>query len=1469
MADSNNSFFDKESDFGKMIKDLEQPKPVAESNVDKIQQYSKDLKIVKPERSVISKAEKDATPISRNDISQIGAKVNIAQVSSQDAKVLKAAVQTDFRQVTKLIDKQNTVIAKIKTKQDTSFKVIDKTLGKIKENITSLQNQINSLSSKTAAVTETVKQQQRDAGDDTPIGKKRNNSSIHKKAGKYVGNTLRRGEFYHAGRELYTAGRTAWWAASGVAGFLARHPLAMVAMGAAYGLNEIGKANKDRQERAGITDNDTQPEIEKKLKADTHRRKEEYREKLREENKRAIDAEREKEKAPKPRTPFSGRMNLGGHKLSKEEEDDDIAMRGKPGPNSVNIGSLGRMPGLADRPLSFHTMYDRQRIDEQKAEFLKFGRLPGGFEFSPGYMGTLGSPRNVAAGGAMPLGGMRSFRGGSPSFGGRSPGGYSTPGPGSYSPPASPAAPASPSAPGRAPSSPGASPAPPSGARPASPPGTPPSSPGASPPGEGPVPGGVWEGRNNAEKAYRYFISKGWSPHAAAGIVGNLQAESGPNIDPHGKPGDYGKAHGIAQWHPDRRAIYEREFGKKWGETTFEDQLGFVHWELTKGSPLERKAGAELRKARSPSEAAAAFDQYYERSSGAARARRMDNAERAHKAYQGWEPPKPGEAPAGTPGKTYDMGEGEKPGGEKPRPAPLKDDRIPNPNPGASGADAMKNKSAFAGSIIHSSPLTLDKLKEGETRPGAPARSYGYHTAIDSEGKVHELRPYEARPNHVEGMGAESRVKAGVGGHLDNRNAYGVVILGDGKLNEKSQEAIKNHYASLVARGILPRDYGENEDKSKRSAAYGHGEVQHDKPGPWQRQTLEKGAPEGSSAAKYVNENWKEILDRADKLKSGSGPPGESKGTAILLPGATKYGRESNPNGIMDREGAAAYYRGQGHDKVHTIEAPGGSDAQVRQALEKIRSTEGKITLGAFSDGAVKTLPKLWGQLTPEERARISIHGTGTMSDKFNKDMFPGAAGFSMDKRHDGVYKSLNESSPAGPGGGPDGRPLTQAEYNKTFDKANAGAERQGRRQLHGDIHLPAAEGFEAGTYKAATGGWGKGALPYGQHTLSWQGTGSRITGYYGGQIPAKDARDTWNVGQDGAPINLRDPTKGGRSEIQIHAGIGSAADIDKLYSEGCLVVPKDQWPQFRAHLMQLTKENGGKLYLSFKPSEKGKPHAFKILTPKEAAVERGAKPTETITADEAAKNFKKTGDVHPALAKAYEQSRMQGVGEGPPELGKAKSGPSWDMNKGHDDWTYDKKAGPIGIDESSIREMGRRGHKFALGDVATIKQGLGELDKEFNAKVAQNSIGNAQRFGPAPPDPGQAQRFAPEGPPDHNKGQTFSADPNKAMRFNPGIPSDGGSPGATPVPSTLTAPPPPPPDVLTGIQEKGSIDPAPAPAAPASPEGTPAAPAAPGGGPVGGGDPDGGGGFPSNNPETQPESPGSSGMGAEARCFV
>jgi len=130
----------------------------------------------------------------------------------------------------------------------------------------------------------------------------------------------------------------------------------------------------------------------------------------------------------------------------------------------------------------------------------------------------------------------------------------------------------------------------------------------------------------NAKIALDYFIQQGWTPEQAAGIVANLQAESYERIDP-AAVGDAGKGYGIAQWHGSRQRDFDRVMGKPLKGSSLEDQLKFVQWELTDPKSTERRSGARLKAAKTAAEAAAIIDQYYERSNGIHRQKRIKFAQ--------------------------------------------------------------------------------------------------------------------------------------------------------------------------------------------------------------------------------------------------------------------------------------------------------------------------------------------------------------------------------------------------------------------------------------------------------------------------------------------------------------------------------------------------------------------------------------------------------------------------------------------------------------------------------------------------------------------------------------------------------------------------------------------------------------------------------------------------------------------------
>lgn len=119
----------------------------------------------------------------------------------------------------------------------------------------------------------------------------------------------------------------------------------------------------------------------------------------------------------------------------------------------------------------------------------------------------------------------------------------------------------------------------------------------------------------NAETAIAFFMSAaggGWTRAQAAGIVGNLQGESGAGLDPNAfRANDAGPglhSYGIAQWNRERYAglqAYASRAGKPWND--FQTQLGYVQHEL---STTERAVGEALRGAQDAAAAAVVMSRY-------------------------------------------------------------------------------------------------------------------------------------------------------------------------------------------------------------------------------------------------------------------------------------------------------------------------------------------------------------------------------------------------------------------------------------------------------------------------------------------------------------------------------------------------------------------------------------------------------------------------------------------------------------------------------------------------------------------------------------------------------------------------------------------------------------------------------------------------------------------------------------------
>ncbi len=137
------------------------------------------------------------------------------------------------------------------------------------------------------------------------------------------------------------------------------------------------------------------------------------------------------------------------------------------------------------------------------------------------------------------------------------------------------------------------------------------------------------ENLHPAETAFRYFLAQGWTTHQSAGIVGNLQVECGVAFTCSNASG------GIAQWRGDRVARFRQVFGYAFSQATLEDQLAYIHWELTHPSSPWKASGVVLRSAQDEVSAASLFDDHYERSAGTTRGKRIANARVILRKYVG------------------------------------------------------------------------------------------------------------------------------------------------------------------------------------------------------------------------------------------------------------------------------------------------------------------------------------------------------------------------------------------------------------------------------------------------------------------------------------------------------------------------------------------------------------------------------------------------------------------------------------------------------------------------------------------------------------------------------------------------------------------------------------------------------------------------------------------------------------------
>ena len=162
--------------------------------------------------------------------------------------------------------------------------------------------------------------------------------------------------------------------------------------------------------------------------------------------------------------------------------------------------------------------------------------------------------------------------------------------------------------------------------------------------------------------------------------------------------------------------------------------------------------------------------------------------------------------------------------------------------------------------------------------------------------------------------------------------------------------------------------------------------------------------------------------------------------------------------------------------------------------------------------------------------------------------------------------------------------------------------------------------------FDAGSGGWSKKGIPPGRYVLSEQERADRITSYYNRIGAPTSMNNEWgkvyNAGVPGSVSTIpEDPGKftsgggGDRNGIQIHAG----SDLQKLMSEGCVVVDKSQYPRLVQAIEAVRKANDGKATLVVDYNKETGKYSFNVTGPDDKV--------KTISTSQALQNKQSTGD--------------------------------------------------------------------------------------------------------------------------------------------------------------------------------------------------------------------------------------------------
>ncbi|HJP96878.1 MAG TPA: phage tail tip lysozyme [Candidatus Saccharimonadales bacterium] len=134
-------------------------------------------------------------------------------------------------------------------------------------------------------------------------------------------------------------------------------------------------------------------------------------------------------------------------------------------------------------------------------------------------------------------------------------------------------------------------------------------------------------GSDNAEKAFNFFVQKGLTAQQAAGILGNLWAESG--INPKRQQGNGGPAYGIAQWENPRLSAMRSWVTQHGGDP--DSMAGQLSWYWNELQTTEKSAGDKIKTADSVTTATVDIWVYFER---AALAQQYQQGSRSQKVME-------------------------------------------------------------------------------------------------------------------------------------------------------------------------------------------------------------------------------------------------------------------------------------------------------------------------------------------------------------------------------------------------------------------------------------------------------------------------------------------------------------------------------------------------------------------------------------------------------------------------------------------------------------------------------------------------------------------------------------------------------------------------------------------------------------------------------------------------------------------